>query len=108
MNEDTALLVMDMQVAILGNIPDATKFINNVARAILAARKKSIPVIYVRVGFRKNLPEISPDNKSFWSGRERFGGMEPEQWMAIHSGVTPHENDIIVTKRRIRCLHRCG
>jgi nicotinamidase-related amidase len=99
MKKDTALLVMDMQEAILANLPNATGFINNVVKAIAAARKKGLPVIYVRVGFRKGAPEISENNKSFSAGKQRF--TNPEAWMKIHADVAPQENEIIVTKRRI-------
>ena len=101
MEQNSALLVMDMKATILGNLPDASKVIGNVARAIDAARKKAIPVIYVRVGFRKNAPEISAGNKSFWTGKQHFVSVDPEQWLKIHQNVAPQETDIIVTKRRV-------
>jgi nicotinamidase-related amidase len=101
MKQDTALLVMDMQNAILANYPNATGFIARVARAIAVARKRSIPVIYVRVWFRKNLPEVGGNNKSFSTMSQRFASMDPEQWKKIHADVAPAENDIIVNKRRV-------
>lgn len=101
MEQNTALLVMDMQVPILKNLPDETGVISGAKRAITAARENEIPIIYVRVGFRKNLPEISANNKSFWTSRQRFSSFEPEQWMKIHPEVAPLQDDILVTKKRI-------
>ena len=63
--KSTALLVMDMQNTIVGTLPDNAAIVSNVSKAIVAARQNGIPVIYVVVGFRKDLPEISPNNKSF-------------------------------------------
>jgi nicotinamidase-related amidase len=52
-NQNTALLVMDMQASILGMHPAANEFIPQVAKAIANARKMQMPVIYVVVGFRQ-------------------------------------------------------
>ena len=58
-----ALLVMDMQKGILKNYPSTQTQIRNVRKAIDAARKQNVTVLYVRVGLRPGLPEISPNNK---------------------------------------------
>jgi len=100
-NENTALLVMDMQLAILKNLPDTTVLIPNVVKAISHARKNKIPVIYVVVGFRNGLPEISTNNKGFTASRERFAGISPEEFVKIHPEVAPVTGEITVTKRRI-------
>jgi nicotinamidase-related amidase len=101
MEQNTALLVMDMQTSILGNLPNSTPVISKVVKAIAAARKKEIPIIYVTVGFRKNAPEISASNKSFSASKQRFTSVSPEQWLQIHPDVAPRANDLVVTKRRI-------
>ena len=96
-----ALLVMDMQDGILGNLPGAESFVNNVGAAINFAREKKIPVMYVRVGFREKMPEISSNNKSFSSSKERFGKAGMDAFMKIHSAIAPLEDDIIINKRRV-------
>jgi nicotinamidase-related amidase len=101
MGQHTALLVMDMQASILGGLQDTAGLINKVAKAIAVAREKDMPVIYVRVGFRKGAPEISASNKMFAGAKERYANTDPEQWMTIHPNLAPQENDIVVTKRRI-------
>jgi len=100
--KNTALLVMDMQSAILHNLNDNTSFVGNVAKAIAAARKDKIPVIYVVAGFRQGAPEISMNNKSFSAGmRERWANADSSEWMKIDPEISPLEHEIIVTKRRV-------
>ena len=98
---NTALLVMDMQPAILRALPDAAALISHVAKAIANARDVKMPVIDVTVGFRPGLPEISMNNKSFSASRERFASTSMEEWIKIHPDLAPLETEIIVTKRRI-------
>lgn len=98
---NTALLVMDMQAAILRNLPDATAFIPNVARAIAKARENKIPVIYVVVGFRTGAPELSMNNKGLSANRERFASISAEDFVKIDPAVAPIPGDITVTKRRV-------
>ncbi len=98
---NTALLVMDMQSSILGNIANPIPIIKNVSDTINKARNKKIPVIYVVVGFRQGIPEISPDNKFFSTAKQRFSSVSPEEWMRIHPDVPPQDGDIITVKRRI-------
>ena len=98
--QNTALLVMDMQVAILRNLPDAATVIGNVAKAIANARANKIPVIYVVAGFRQGAPEISMNNKSFSANKERFANADMEEWKKIHPEVTPLTDEVTVIKRR--------
>ncbi|HVB03249.1 MAG TPA: isochorismatase family cysteine hydrolase [Chitinophagaceae bacterium] len=99
--QKSALLVMDMQAAILASLPDAQKLISNVANAIANARANKVPVIYVTVGFRPGTPEISMNNKSFYAGKERFVSQNMEEFMKIEPALTPLSGEIVVTKRRI-------
>ncbi|WP_338839755.1 isochorismatase family cysteine hydrolase [Flavobacterium ginsenosidimutans] len=101
MNEKrTALLVMDMQSAIVDRYPNSTATINNVAEAILNARKNKISIIYVVVGFRQGMPEVGANNKTFSASKERMVNADVNEMMKIHPSLTPYEHDIIVTKRR--------
>ncbi|HEX2865648.1 MAG TPA: isochorismatase family cysteine hydrolase [Ignavibacteriales bacterium] len=99
--ENRALLVMDMQSAILGNLPGAKGVIENAGKAIQAAREKEIPVVYVRVGFRKGAPEISTRSKFFASRKNSPAAENPEEWMKIDPSLAPREDDVVVTKRRV-------
>ena len=77
--QNSALLVMDMQAAIVAMLPDAPVVTDKVAKAITTARAKKIPVIYVVVGFRKGSPEISANNKGFAASKERFASMGSDE-----------------------------
>lgn len=78
-NQNTALLVMDMQTAILRAYPDATEFSKRVAKAIANAHELNIPVLYIIVGFRPGMPEISINNKGFSASKERLSGTSMEE-----------------------------
>lgn len=99
--QNTALLVMDMQTAILQSLPDSAAIISNVAKAIAAARSNKIPVIYVVVGFRAGAPEINMANKGFAAAKERFAGVDAGEFVKIHPDVAPQAEEVTVTKRRV-------
>src|ERR1700758_2417878 len=99
--QNTALLVMDMQSAIVGMLPDAMLVKGKVAQAIANARAKNVPVIYVVVGFRKGAPEISLNNKGFSASKERFVSISSEDFLKIHPDVAPLENELVAVKRRV-------
>ena len=100
-NDNVAFLVMDMQKGILKNYPSAQTQITNVKKAIDAARKKKVTVLYVRVGLRPGLPEISPNNKMFSGVRERIGNDNLDDWMEIEHSIEPQQNEIVVNKKRV-------
>lgn len=98
---NTALLVMDMQVGIIGAIADAGSLIANLKKAIATARSKNIPVIYVVVGFRPGAPEVSSRNKGFSAAKQRFADVDMNQFMQVIPELVPAEGELIVTKRRV-------
>lgn len=101
-NNKTALLVMDMQMGILGRLPqNGAEIVENVAGAIKEAREKDITVIFVRVGFQKGLPEISPANKSFSAIKKQLLSGDLDAFMQIHSGLGMIEDDILINKKRV-------
>ncbi|HWZ05058.1 MAG TPA: isochorismatase family cysteine hydrolase [Mucilaginibacter sp.] len=100
-NTETALLVMDMQAGILGMLPSAGAFIGNVAKAIAHARAKKIPVVYVVVGFRQGIPEVSSNNKTFSGLKERVGNTDMEEFMKVHPDLAPQEGEVTIIKRRV-------
>jgi len=99
----TALLVMDMQLPIVGMLPEEEKptILSKVGQAITHARKKGLPIIYVIVGFRPGMPEISATNKAFSGLKDRVAHGDLDTWMTIHPDLAPQKNDIIVIKRRV-------
>jgi nicotinamidase-related amidase len=101
-NNKTALLVMDMQMGIVPRYTQqGDEIIKNVAGAIKAAREKEVTVNFVRVGFRKGLPEISSANKTFSTLRNKLNDANLDDYMQIHPGLGMKDDDIIVDKKRI-------
>ena len=100
-NQNTALLVMDVQNITVGRLKDKTTYINTLNKAIQSARSSKIPVIYVVIGFRKGYPEVSPNNRSFsvlMSGTMKF---DTEESSMVYEAVAPLECDVVVTKKRV-------
>ena len=77
-SEKTALLVMDVQPGILGRLENKDEYLAKVVKAVDFAHEKGIPVIYVVVGFRPGMPEVSLRNKSFGA----IASMPPAPTMA--------------------------
>lgn len=100
-NKNTALLIMDLQGPMLKMLPDSIAFTGRVANAITRARNTGIPVIYVVVGFRPGMPELSRDNKGLKGAMERLAGIDMHDWMKIDGSVAPHEGELVITKRRV-------
>ncbi|RFZ91816.1 cysteine hydrolase [Mucilaginibacter conchicola] len=98
-SSNTALLVMDLQPAILGGIPEVplTALLGRIKKAIQAAHHHKIPVIYVALSFRPGAPEVSSNNSFFNAARERF---DNPHFGAIHPDVAPKLGDIVVYKKR--------
>lgn len=100
MKNETALLVMDMESGILQNLPTAGEVVDKVAKALAAAREKSLPVIYAIVGFRPGTPEISSDNKNFAVLQQRLQTADMKAFMQIAPALMPTDKDVVVIKRR--------
>jgi nicotinamidase-related amidase len=99
-NKKTALLVMDMQSSILSNLPDTQELVSHVKEVIKTARNRQIPVIYITVGFRQGMPEISANNKVFSGLKQHMGDVNMKEWVTIHPDLSPEEKDIVITKKR--------
>jgi nicotinamidase-related amidase len=101
MEQNTALLVMDMQTGILGGYPQFAPLTGKINKAIAIAREKAIPVIFVVVGFRQGAPEVSSNNKTFSSRKDGFASINMEEFMTVDPAITKQDSDIIVVKRRV-------
>lgn len=97
-----ALLVMDVQEGIVARYAQAGDYLERIQEAAKAARRASIPVIYVRVAFRSGFPEISPRNRSFATIKQQQGVWQTSMTATeIHPAIAPQPDDIVVTKRRV-------
>jgi len=99
--QNTALLVMDMQSAILHGLADYNEITGQVAKAIAFARSVNIPVLFVVVGFRPGMPEVSMHNKIFSASKERAASLSTDEGMKIDPTVAPIPGELVITKRRV-------
>jgi nicotinamidase-related amidase len=100
----TALLAMDCQTAIISIYAKRQdEFIGRASTALAAARKAGMPVIFVQVGFRPGLPEISERNKFFSAIKASPEHQKLFQGTAgtIDPALGPEPADIVVTKHRV-------
>jgi nicotinamidase-related amidase len=97
----SALLVMDVQNGIVQRFAEKPEVMVPFQRAVSAARRAGIPVIFVRVAFRKGYPEVSAKNKMF-SAITKFGSMTiSDASTQIHYSVAPLPDEPVVTKLRV-------
>ncbi len=96
-NQNTALLVMDVQEGIVERLGDAP-LLDRVARTIASARAGGVDVIYVKVDFRPGFPEVSSRNRSF--SQIAVGGFLGDK-AGVHPAVAPEPGEVEVTKRRV-------
>ena len=97
----SALLVMDVQRGVVERFAGDPDYLTRLSRAIEVARAASIPVIYVRVGFRRGHPEISARNRTFAAAAADGLYAEGDPAIEIHPSVAPRPEDPVVTKRRV-------
>ncbi len=100
-NQNTALLVMDVQEATVNRLKDSAPLMNALKKAIETARNCKMPVIYAVVGFRKGYPEVSPNNKSFSTIKSGVMNFDSEEAARVHASVAPQPGDVIITKKRV-------
>ena len=99
----TAVLSMDLQTGVVSVYVKDGDYIPRVAGVLERARHAGMCVIHVKVGFRPNVPEASPRNvflsavKASTRHQQFFEGESG----AIHAGVAPDVNDLVVTKNRV-------
>ena len=97
----SALLVMDVQNGIVQRFAEKPEVMVPFQRAVSAARRAGIPVIFVRVAFRDGYPEISAKNKTF-SAVTKLGNMTiSDSSTQIHHSVAPLPDEPVVTKLRV-------
>jgi isochorismate hydrolase len=99
--QNTALLVMDVENAIVNSLENPQPLLDSLSDAIETARNNNIPVIYIKVAFREGYPEVSVKNKSFTQLKNGAMNFEGEQATAIHPSIAPQSDDIIITKKRV-------
>lgn len=95
-----ALLLMDFQSGIVEQL-GSVEVVANARRALDAARRHRVPVVFVRVAFREGAPEASPRNKAFSALADRGGMGVDSSATQVVAALEPLAAEIVVLKRRV-------
>ncbi|MBH1937402.1 cysteine hydrolase [Streptomyces sp. AV19] len=96
----TALLVMDVQQAVVDIADDGSGYLTRLRRATDGARAAGIPVIYVVMGLRPVRPDAVSRNRAMDAVIRAGLFAEDDPGTRIHPDVPPRQGDVVVTKRR--------
>jgi nicotinamidase-related amidase len=96
----TALLLMDFQAGVVERF-DSSGAVPAARTALEAARAHSVPVVFVRVGFRHGTPEVTARNKSFSARAGRPGMEEHAPATQVVAELEPLPTEVVVVKRRV-------
>ena len=94
----TALLLMDLQLANIAQMPPS--YLADAVRALETARAAEIPVIHVVLQLRPGHVDTHPRNKVFGSLPDGFFTADDPN-AAIHPDLAPRDGEIVVTKNRV-------
>lgn len=97
-----ALLLMDLQNAILSGIPDSDELLDAVETLKVTARENDLEIIYVRVAFEESdYSRVPVENKAFWQLAQNRALESMSADSAIADKVSPESIDqLIITKTR--------
>ncbi len=95
--KQTMLLIGDYQVGI-GDQPYAQESAQQAAKAVDAARKAGIPVVFSKVTFQPGYVDVSPRNKAFAAMKAK--NMLPPEASRLMPGFQPRPHEIVVNKDR--------
>ncbi|MCS0603369.1 cysteine hydrolase [Streptomyces sp. LP11] len=96
----SALLVMDLQRAIVDRVSDLDPgYTRRLARAVAAAREAGVPVVYVVVGFRVGRPEAR--SSAMFGALPEGAFADGDPGAVIHADVAPRPGEAVVTKKRV-------
>ncbi len=96
-SQNSALLVMDVQVGVVDRVSDKDAYLARLRATVEAARRKSVPVRFVVVGFRPGMPEVSARNQVFAAYKKQ----PPAMLIDPRPALTPEDGDLVITKRRV-------
>jgi nicotinamidase-related amidase len=99
----TAVLSMDFHASIVSVYVKDECLIERAADVLNRARSAGMTIIHVQVGFRPNLPEISPRNLLFGAIKNspQWQKMFESDAAKLHPSVAPAGDDIVITKHRV-------
>jgi nicotinamidase-related amidase len=103
----TAALVLDYQPTVFARMvkEPLEPLLERAAQAIDTLRQRSVPVIYVTLGYRAGYPEVSGNNQLVSSFREqglfRLGSTDT----AVHPSVAPRPDEVQIVKHRTNAFY---
>ena len=100
----TAVLSMDNQTGIMASYAkDQETLVARDASVLQRARSLGMCVIHIQVGFRPGWPEVSARNPLFGAIKDssRHQRLFEGDLAAIHPGLAPQKDDIVITKHRV-------
>jgi nicotinamidase-related amidase len=102
--EDTALIVMDVQTAIVAGAP--SNMLRAVRVALDGAHAAGIPVVYIQVLLRPGRAGVSPRNKMLTRLHEML--TEGAPGLEIVPSLAPLPDDFVLTKHRVSSFAGSG
>ncbi|MFF1359149.1 cysteine hydrolase family protein [Streptomyces sp. NPDC058297] len=97
----TALLLMDLQPAVLSHIPDPEPLIEKAQEALAWAREHGVQVVFVRVGFAPEDYDSIPDHhKAFGAVKQGRLFDEANPSLAVDPALEVRDGDLVVRKTR--------
>ncbi|WP_306335329.1 cysteine hydrolase family protein [Streptomyces sp. KL118A] len=97
---NSALLVMDIQRDVIALADDGSGYLPRLRTAIDGARAAGVPVIYVVMGMRPDLPDVAPPTRVVRTVVQAGLFTEGARGSEIHPDVAPLPGETVVTKRR--------
>ncbi|HEU5380298.1 MAG TPA: isochorismatase family cysteine hydrolase [Ktedonobacteraceae bacterium] len=98
MENNSAFLIMDLQGPMVDGLANKEEYLQKLQRTIDAARANDIPVIYVVIGFRPNMPEFNPRSKGLRALRDTGAADALVNPLPV---LPLTETDVVVTRRRV-------
>lgn len=95
--DGTALLIMDVQAGIIDRANNKDDYLVGVRKIIDFAHQINLPVLFVVVGFRVGVPEISISNKMFGAIKTAT----PATFIEPQPLISPLDHDVVILKRRV-------
>jgi nicotinamidase-related amidase len=92
---------MDMQSAILDRFPADAGYLARINRVAETARSAGFPVLWVKVGFRPGMPEVSSRNQAFSALRASGQLVDGGPGSDLHPDLDRHAGDLVVVKKRV-------
>jgi nicotinamidase-related amidase len=96
-----ALLVMDVQNAIVDRFDAKEAYLERIVAAVERAEQAGILVILVRVAFHPGHPEVSPRNKSFSALQSSMAMIAGDPATEPVDRLLRGNGEVVVTKKRV-------